>query len=71
MREIKHNTSDEVRDAISEALASIEICEVPDDLRAAAFQFAAERLISKQVFYHPADQAPLVETATAISQVRH
>lgn len=71
MRAIKHNTHQEVHDAVKHAAEMIDALDLDEDLRVAAFTFAAQQLIGKQIFYHPADQAPLVEPAMAIPGKRH
>lgn len=66
MHAVKHNTPDEVRQAVADAVAIVEELEVPADLREAAFTFAAAQGLAKQMFFTQADQTPTVERAMAI-----
>jgi hypothetical protein len=47
--EIQHNTYEQVRTYLAEALEMTEASECPDDLRVAFFAAAANMLASKQV----------------------
>lgn len=47
--ELPHNTREQVRDYLREALAVVDERDVPDDLRAAAFGKAVDLLSAKQI----------------------
>lgn len=51
--EIPHNTQEQVRLYIGAALELVETLEVPEDLREAAFNQAAQMLAAKQIFQEP------------------
>lgn len=56
--EQQHNTPEQVREYVREALAVVDELDVPDDLRAAAFAKACDLISGKQiVFEQPASIA--------------
>lgn len=48
-REIPHHTDEQVREAVSKAVALVDELVVPADLRAAAFEQACQMFAAKQI----------------------
>lgn len=51
--ELMHNSPEQVREYLAGALAVVAELEVPDDLRAVAFDKAVNLLASKQITVEP------------------
>jgi hypothetical protein len=66
MREVQHNSSEQVRLYLDEALQIVAELDVPDDLRVACFTKAADLIASKQLFIDPADTTAVAMPAMAI-----
>lgn len=64
--EFHHNSAEQVREYLSEALAIVNDLELSDDLRGPAFVQAVGLLSAKQITLTPADVTPNVLPAMAI-----
>lgn len=70
MRELHHNTPEQVTSYLRAALNCVDEAEIPEDLRGPAFVKAVDLIAAKQVMLDQADVQPVGVPAMAIPRGR-
>lgn len=71
MKEVPHNTLEQVPEYVRAAVQLVDDLAVPDDLRVAAFTKAVDLYSAKQLFIDPTDAASPVIRASQLIGPAH